>query len=828
MARTNSRWARLLAVTLGLLAACGPEIAGEGSEGAGGPEAAAATTLGAAAAQSGRYFGAAIAAGKLGDTTYTGIAGREFNMITAENEMKMDATEPQQNAFNFTNGDRIYNWAVQNGKQVRGHTLTWHAQQPAWMQSMSGTTLRNAMINHINGVLAHYKGKMAYWDVVNEAFADGSGGGRRDSNLQRTGNDWIEVAFRTARAADPATKLCYNDYNIEDWNAAKTQGVYRMVQDFKARGVPIDCVGFQSHFGSGGMPSSFQTALTSFAALGVDVALTELDIAQASATAYGNVTRACLAVPRCVGITVWGVRDTDSWRTGENCLLFDGSGNKKPAYQAVLDALNSVSTSTFALTVTKTGNGSGTVTSSPAGINCGSTCSANYSSTTTVTLTASAASGSTFGGWSGACSGTSTTCTVSMAAARTATAAFNAPVNDISLSVTKAGTGGGTVTSSTGGINCGSTCSAIYASGATVTLTATAASGSSFAGWSGACSGTGTCVVTMSTSRVATATFDAAVAGGPISINAGGSASGTFVADTGFSGGSTYSVTTAIDTSQLTGAIPAQAVLQSERYGEFTYTLGGFSPGSAQAVTLHFAEVYWTAAGQRTFNVAINGATVLSAFDIFAAAGGAAKAISRTFETTASASGQVVIQFTKGGGPDNPKVCAITVGPAGQSGPFTLTVNKAGTGTGTVAGASINCGTTCSASLATGTTVTLTATPASGSTFAGWSGACTGTSACTVSMTAARTVTATFNGPPGNTCKTPVATGQSGNFETTGAVCYTVNATIYGWGCSNVDGRSVTVNGTAVTCGQMPLPGGAPYTFSFGAGSYPWASFYWW
>src|SRR5512142_1653814 len=196
---------------------------------------AAATTLGAAAAQSGRYFGTAISAGKLGDSAYTTIANREFNMITAENEMKIDATEPNQNQFNFTNADRIYNWAVQNGKQVRGHTLAWHSQQPGWMQSLSGTALRNAMINHINGVMAHYKGKIPYWDVVNEAFDD-STGGRRQSNLQATGNDWIDVAFQTARAADPAAKLCYNDYNIDIWSWAKTQGVYNMVRDMKARG----------------------------------------------------------------------------------------------------------------------------------------------------------------------------------------------------------------------------------------------------------------------------------------------------------------------------------------------------------------------------------------------------------------------------------------------------------------------------------------------------------------------------------------------------------------------------------------------------------------
>ncbi|MFF9159990.1 endo-1,4-beta-xylanase [Streptomyces longwoodensis] len=302
---------------------------------------AAESTLGAAAAQSGRYFGTAIASGRLGDSAYTTIANREFNMVTPENEMKIDATEPQRGQFNFTNGDRVYNWAVQNGKKVRGHTLAWHSQQPGWMQSLSGSSLRQAMIDHINGVMAHYKGKIAQWDVVNEAYADDGSGGRRDSNLQRTGNDWIEVAFRTARAADPAAKLCYNDYNIENWTWAKTQGVYNMVRDFKQRGVPIDCVGFQSHFNSGSpYNSNFRTTLQSFAALGVDVAITELDIQGASSSTYAAVTNDCLAVSRCLGITVWGVRDTDSWRSGDSPLLFNGDGSKKPAYTAVLNALN--------------------------------------------------------------------------------------------------------------------------------------------------------------------------------------------------------------------------------------------------------------------------------------------------------------------------------------------------------------------------------------------------------------------------------------------------------------------------------------------------------
>jgi len=158
------------------------------------------------------------------------------------------------------------------------------------------------------------------------------------------------------------------------------------------------------------------------------------------------------------------------------------------------------------LTVSKSGTGTGTVTSSDESIDCGATCSAIYSSVTSVTLTATPASGSTFAGWSGGgCSGTGT-CTVTMSSGQTVTATFN--VITYTLTVSTSGTGTGTVTSSPGGITCGSTCSATYKNGTSVTLTATAASGSIFGGWSGGgCAGTGTCTVVMSSSQSVTASF---------------------------------------------------------------------------------------------------------------------------------------------------------------------------------------------------------------------------------------------------------------------------------------------------------------------------------
>ena len=307
----------------------------------------AATTLGASAAASGRYFGTAVNSGKLSDSTYSTILAREFNMVTPENEMKWDATEPSRGSFNFTNADAIVSRATSIGAKMRGHTLVWHSQLPSWVSSIStASDLTTVMHNHINGVMSHYKGKIYAWDVVNEAFADGSSSLRSSIWTQRLGNNtsWIEDAFRTARAADPAAKLCYNDYNTDNWTDAKTQGVYNMVKDFKTRGVPIDCVGFQSHFNSNSpVPSNYQTTLANFAALGVDVQITELDIegsGTAQANNYSNVVKACLAVSRCAGITVWGIRDSDSWRSSATPLLFDANGNKKPAYDAVLTALN--------------------------------------------------------------------------------------------------------------------------------------------------------------------------------------------------------------------------------------------------------------------------------------------------------------------------------------------------------------------------------------------------------------------------------------------------------------------------------------------------------
>jgi hypothetical protein len=164
------------------------------------------------------------------------------------------------------------------------------------------------------------------------------------------------------------------------------------------------------------------------------------------------------------------------------------------------------------LTVTKNGSGSGTVASSPAGVNCGGTCGAAYDYGTSVTLTPTPAAGSRFAGWSGACSGTGG-CTVTMDADRAVTATFT---KVWTLTASKAGPGSGSVSSSPAGISCGATCSSDFDDGTVVTLTATPLAGSTFTGWSGDCSGTGTCTLTMNGDHTATATFITAVTPPPI------------------------------------------------------------------------------------------------------------------------------------------------------------------------------------------------------------------------------------------------------------------------------------------------------------------------
>lgn len=290
----------------------------------------------------GRHIGAAALAYKLGDSAYTGILDREFGSLTPETELEWDSVEPRPGQFVFTAADRLVAHARANDMTVRGRSLIAPSNiHSAWFGNLGdAASVQTAMTRHITGVLAHYQGQVSSWGVVTEAFTE-TGALRRSRFEMYLGRSFIEQAFRAARAVDPTATLCYSDYNIDDFTKPKTQAVYAMVRDFKARGVPIDCVGLQSHFtATNPVPSDYQRTLAEFAALGVQVQISELDIAGSGATqaeSYRRVALACLATPRCSGLTVWGVRDIDSWRSGETPLLFDAAGNPKPAYYSVLN-----------------------------------------------------------------------------------------------------------------------------------------------------------------------------------------------------------------------------------------------------------------------------------------------------------------------------------------------------------------------------------------------------------------------------------------------------------------------------------------------------------
>lgn len=317
------------------------------------PNVSAASTLGSAAAAKGRTFGAAITSNLLSGSQYSKLLSTQFTGLTPGNEMKWQTTEPSRGSFNFGPADTIVSYAQSHNMKVRGHTLVWHSQLASWVSSItSGRDLLQAMKNHIAGEAGHFKGKVVSWDVVNEAFND-NGTRRKSIFQQEIGNSYIEDAFRATRAVDPNALLCYNDYNIEGINA-KSTAVYNMVKAFKAGGVPIGCVGFQSHLVVGQIPSDFQANLQRFANLGVTVQITELDIRmptpassaklQQQANNYNSVVQDCLAVSRCNDVVVWGVYDGDSWIPSTfpgsgAALLFGTNYNKKPAYYAALQAL---------------------------------------------------------------------------------------------------------------------------------------------------------------------------------------------------------------------------------------------------------------------------------------------------------------------------------------------------------------------------------------------------------------------------------------------------------------------------------------------------------
>jgi endo-1,4-beta-xylanase len=327
-----------------------------------------------AARASGLLIGAAVRPAHLSEPAYASTLAREFDMVQPEDALKWEVIHPERQFFDFSQGDQLVDFAIRHDMKVRGHTLVWHRQNPRWLTEGKYTSVELADIlqQHIKTVVAHYRGKIFAWDVVNEAFdelhpgelrstiwRDQPGIGVPNESTSRMSYAYIERCFRWAHDADPNALLFYNEAEAE-MVSPKSDAIYAMVRDFRQRGVPIDGVGFQMHIANLHVDiASISSNLSRFTALGVQVHITELDIAVpvdaggnarpedllSQAHIYLQIAAACLSHPGCTAIQTWGFTDKYSWIGSHSkqaqgaALLFDRNYQAKPAYEALRNAL---------------------------------------------------------------------------------------------------------------------------------------------------------------------------------------------------------------------------------------------------------------------------------------------------------------------------------------------------------------------------------------------------------------------------------------------------------------------------------------------------------
>ena len=294
------------------------------------------------------------------------MAGQEFNMLVAENEMKFDALEPSRGQFSYGGADNLVNFARRHNMEMRGHCLAWHSQLPEWVSSDGKKNDKNwsrqealdILEKHITQVMKHFKGKVKEWDVVNECLDDNQTTVRSNPegyDLRTTvwtraiGEDFIDSAFVFAHRADPDAVLYLNDYDVEMQGKAKSMAFYNLAMRLKKSGIPIHGVGLQCHFSIGDLDSlKLDKTVKMFGEAGMKCIITELDMGIPSTTAdnlnkqardYRVLTDIMLNHDNCPNMVIWGLKDNDSWRNASNPLLFDAGLKKKPAYYAVRSAL---------------------------------------------------------------------------------------------------------------------------------------------------------------------------------------------------------------------------------------------------------------------------------------------------------------------------------------------------------------------------------------------------------------------------------------------------------------------------------------------------------
>ena len=305
------------------------------------------------------------------------LLSKHFNSITSGNDMKWDATERTEGVFTFTNADAQVSFAKANNMRVRGHTLVWHNQTPAWVfndvngNPMTPTPANRALLiqrmqNHIQAVMMHFGNDVPIWDVVNEPVDPAQPDGyRRSPWFNIIGREYIEIALQAARAANPTAKLYINDFDTT--NPAHRDPLLAIVRDLKSRGIPLDGFGHQMHNNIEYPPvQTIIDSINMFGTTGVEQSVTELDYSiygfsgpnstpftsytdipanrhSAVGYSYRNFLRAIEQTGKIVSLTIWGTSDDKSWLTSSSKvdapLLFDPSLKKKPAYWAFVDPL---------------------------------------------------------------------------------------------------------------------------------------------------------------------------------------------------------------------------------------------------------------------------------------------------------------------------------------------------------------------------------------------------------------------------------------------------------------------------------------------------------
>jgi GH35 family endo-1,4-beta-xylanase len=296
------------------------------------------------------------------------LSKSHFNFWTPENCMKPAPIHPQEDEWRFDRADALVNWCVDNEIKVHGHTLVWHAQTNDWFYRDGDKQLAiERMKQHIHTLVGRYKGKIHSWDVVNEAINDQ--GDPQTENLRNSGwlktvgPEFLTLAFKFAHEADPDAVLYYNDYNIErgDKHASSLLLLKRLIAD----GAPIHGVGIQGHWSTDNVPyEEIDKAIANYAALGLKVSITELDVTirgasggqfgrgfgrprqstppseedlQRQAEAYGKLFAIFKKHEDSIErVTFWGLHDRRTWRFGQHPLLFDSELRAKPAFTAVM------------------------------------------------------------------------------------------------------------------------------------------------------------------------------------------------------------------------------------------------------------------------------------------------------------------------------------------------------------------------------------------------------------------------------------------------------------------------------------------------------------